>query len=101
MRSAVLSLALLSLSAPAMGHEAPKGWRYGYECCSDRDCKPAAEGTVRETANGYLLTTTGETVPYGNRRVKNSPDGEFHVCQQAGNFDSGRILCIYAPPRAY
>lgn len=68
-------------------------------CCSDRDCRQAGDGEVRETPQGYLLVTTGEVVPYRNYRVKPSPDGLFHVCQQAGNFDTGRVLCLFAPPR--
>lgn len=80
-------------------HEAPTGWSYPPLCCSNQDCRQADPREVRETPDGYLLVTTGEVVPYLNYRVKQSPDGLFHVCQQAGNFDSGRILCLFAPPR--
>ena len=89
------------VSSPASAHEAPTGWNYPLACCSNRDCKQTADETVKETASGYLLTTTGEVVTYGNRRIKNSPDGLFHVCQQAGDFDKGRILCLFVPPRAF
>lgn len=85
----------------AYPHDAPLGWSYPPLCCSSRDCRQAGSGEVRETPDGYLLVTTGEVVPYLNYRVKPSPDGLFHVCQQAGNFDSGRILCLFAPPRGY
>lgn len=83
----------------AFSHEAPTGWSYPPLCCSNQDCRQADPREVRETPDGYLLVTTGEVVPYLNYRVKPSPDGLFHVCQQAGNFDSGRILCLFAPPR--
>ena len=107
---AAFLLALLFLIAGGMtarAHEAtntagqPLGWRYSALCCSDRDCKPVPASGIRETPNGYALQSTGEVVPYQDRRVKESPDGTFHVCQQAGDFDHGRVLCIYAPGRGY
>lgn len=79
----------------------PLGWRYSYACCSDRDCKPLSAGEVQETPEGYVLRKTGEVVGYQDKRVKESPDGTFHVCQVAGDFEAGRILCIYAPPRSF
>lgn len=91
----------------AMAHEARTvagqtlGWKYSYACCSDKDCKPVAAGEIRETPEGYLLIKTGELVGYQDPRVKESPDGTFHVCQVAGDFEAGRILCIYAPPRSF
>lgn len=91
----------------AKAHEAstvagqPLGWEYPTSCCSLKDCRPAAAGEVRETSEGYRLTTTGEIVGYLDKRVKDSPSGDFHVCQQAGNFDSGRILCLFRPSRGF
>lgn len=79
----------------------PLGWKYSYACCSDKDCRPVAAGEIRETPEGYLLIKTGEVVGYQDKRVKESPDGTFHVCQVAGDFEAGRILCIYAPPRSF
>jgi hypothetical protein len=111
MKIAVILMAVCGLIflavALAQAHEAtdvngqPLGWRYSYSCCSDRDCKPVAVGEVRETPDGYLLLKTGEVVGYQDTRVKESPDGTFHVCQVAGDFEAGRILCIYAPGRSY
>lgn len=91
----------------AMAHEAtttagqPLGWTYDYRCCSTQDCRPVAAGEIRETPDGYLLVKTGELVPYGDTRIKDSPSGDFHVCQVAGDFEKGRILCIYAPGRNF
>lgn len=100
------SIALTYWTGATWGHDAiptaaqPLGWKYPYSCCSDRDCKQA-QGDVKETANGYRIVATGEIVPYGDRRIKDSPDGMFHVCQQAGDFDKGRILCLFIPPRGF
>lgn len=79
----------------------PLGWTYSFACCSNQDCRPVAADEVRETPEGYLLVKTGEVVGYQDARVKESPDGTWHVCQVAGDFDAGRILCIYAPGRGY
>lgn len=97
----VLWIVSAAWASPAAAHEALTGWSYPLSCCSDRDCRQTAEREVLETAEGYRLASTGEVVGYGDRRVKNSPDGLFHVCQQGGNFDSGRVLCLFAPPRSY
>jgi hypothetical protein len=101
----LFGLTSVLLASGAYAHQAlptaaqPQGWSYPMSCCSLMDCRQASEGEVRETAGGYLLTTTGEVVPYMDKRVKDSPDGLFHTCQQGGNFDTGRVLCLFRPPR--
>jgi hypothetical protein len=80
----------------------PLGIPYPGFCCSNRDCRPTIEGEVKETREGYTLVSTGEFVPHGDKRIKPFPaDGKIHVCQQAGNFDSGRILCLLVPPPSF
>jgi hypothetical protein len=95
----LLSTILAVKMVPA--HEAPSGWEYPWYCCSNKDCHPAQPGDIQEGPSGYTLTTTGEVVPYDDRRVKTSPDGVYHVCQQDGDFDHGRILCLFSPPKSY
>lgn len=98
----------LMLSGEARAHEAttvagaPLSVAYPMVCCSNRDCRPTAEGEVTETPQGYTLQTTGEVVPYRDRRIKPfHADGKIHVCQQAGDFDKGRILCLLVPPPSF
>jgi hypothetical protein len=80
----------------------PLGIPYPISCCSLQDCRPTIDGEVKETPQGYTLVSTGEFVPHGDRRIKPFPaDGKIHVCQQAGNFDSGRILCLLVPPPSF
>lgn len=79
----------------------PLGWKYPYACCSDVDCRPASDAEVRETATGYLIVATGEVVPFGDPRIKDSPDGRYHVCQVGGDFEHGRRLCLFVPPRSF
>lgn len=82
-------------------HEAPTGWKYPLVCCSNQDCKQISDKYIKELPTGYELTITGEVVGFTDRRVKHSPDGFFHICQQSGDFDKGRILCIFVPPRSF
>lgn len=98
----LLVLISLCLALAAKAHEAPTGWSYPSSCCSNQDCRLATPGEVKERPQGYVLESTGEVVPYfGDIRRKDSPDGSFHVCQQNGDIDHGRILCLFTPPRAY
>lgn len=93
---------IAALYAPLVkAHEAPTGWQYPYECCSNQDCKPASHVEVRETRGGYLVVATGEVVPLMDRRVKDSPDGDFHICQVAGDFEHGKVLCLFRPPQSF
>lgn len=107
---AAFLLALLFLIGGGMtarSHEAtntagqPLGWVYPLSCCSLTDCRPAKQDKVRETSQGYRLSSTGEVVGYLDKRVKQSPSGDFHVCQQGGDFDKGRVLCLFAPGRNF
>lgn len=88
-------------------HDAPSGWAYHVECCSGFDCRevgdaytPDAAIRVFETDEGFVISSTGEVIPYGHRKVRNSPDGRFHWCSVAGKPD-GKTICLYAPPRGF
>ena len=84
----------------AEAHDAPSGWSYPYSCCTDQDCRPVATRSVSERPQGYVINVTGEVVPYADRRVRMSPDGEFHWCSVAGK-DNTRTICLFVPPRAF
>lgn len=92
----------------ALAHEAtnvqgqPLGISYPLSCCSLQDCRPTIEGEVKETPEGYTFISTGEFVPHGDSRIRPFPaDGKIHVCQVAGNFKTGRILCLLVPPPSF
>lgn len=95
------ALVAAMLIAKSRAHDAPSGWAYSLACCSNRDCHEIEQGGIKERPEGYTLVVTGEIVPYGDKRIKDSPDGLFHACQQGGDFDSGRIICLYVPPRGF
>jgi hypothetical protein len=79
-------------------HDAPTGWKYPLNCCSNNDCREVADKAVGEVPDGYLIRTTGELLHYGDKRLKDSPDGEFHWCSAAGS-NTGRTICLFVPPR--
>lgn len=102
-RPAPLALAAVAAClsiAPAAAHEAATGWSYPFSCCSDFDCRAVSPQSVRERPEGYVIQNTGEVVAYSDRRLKNSPDGEFHWCSVKGENNS-RTICLFVPPRAY
>ena len=98
MRTLLCLAALAAAWLPARAHDAPAGWRYDLSCCSTVDCRAVPPGFVEETATGFRLTPTGETVPHGDRRLKVSPDGMIHWCS-TGGADTGRTICLYMPSR--
>lgn len=94
MWGAAYGLSLLIQKAKA--HEARTGRQYDAECCSDRDCREAAEGEVTLTAGGWLIRPTGEVIPMGDPRIRQSKDEHFHMCIIPPG--TGRTLCLYVPP---
>ena len=44
--------------------------------------------------------TTGEVLPYNDRRIRNSPDGEYHWCSKYGKDDTDTI-CLFVPQHAF
>ena len=101
--AALFVLAWYFLASTASAHDAPTGWTYPYSCCSGQDCREVTsgpQGRVRETPQGYQIASTGEVIPYGDIRVKDSPDGAFHWCSVAGAEDT-RTICLFVPPRSY
>jgi hypothetical protein len=99
-----MALGILGISImEAWPHDAkptatmPQGWAYPFSCCASYDCRQAT-GEVKEAADGYH-TPSGEVVPYGDKRVKDSPDGEFHWCAHQTGLDAGKAICLFVPGR--
>lgn len=104
-----IGLLYLGWVSPALPHDAmptaaqPKGWSYPYSCCSGIDCrevKAGEKGIVEETTRGYVIKTTGELIPFNDKRIKPSPDGEFHWCSHGGR-DTGGTICLFVPPPSF
>ncbi len=78
----------------------PLGWTYPWSCCSNQDCRAEPNG-VAETPAGYTIKATGEVIPYGDKRIKNSPDQDFHVCAHRAGLDAGKVICLFVPARGF
>jgi len=38
-------------------------------------------------------------IPFGDKKIKDSPDGHFHRCARSADFSAkGVTLCLYVPP---
>ena len=95
---------MLSVSAfvfPASAHEAPKGWNYPWACCANQDCQQVSAKAISERPNGYVVAATGEVIPYQDKRVKDSPDGEYHWCAHPSGIDAGHTICLFVPPKGF
>lgn len=99
-----LTVALLSPLVPVLpagAHDAPKGWSYPWACCANQDCQELASNNISERPDGYMIARTGEVIPYMDKRVKDSPDGEYHWCAHPGGLDAGRTICLFVPPKGF
>ena len=99
--------AIAVLTAPAFAHDAkptaakPQGWSYPFACCANYDCRTTHTGEVLEKPEGYVIAGTGEVVPMSDKRVKDSPDGDFHWCAHQAGLEAGKTICLFVPPRSY
>ena len=102
--AAVAAMSVSFLAPPARAHDAPTGWKYPWACCSNMDCQQisrAGDNGVKETSQGYLIESTNELVAYSDKRVKNSPDGEYHWCAHQAGLDAGHTICLFVPPKGF
>lgn len=77
---------ILFLLAAWMAHA--HSW-YDPACCNDGDCAP--DERVHEVKGGFEVPT-GEVVPYGDRRLRQSLDKQFHWCHV-----NAYTYCVYIP----
>jgi hypothetical protein len=83
-------------TAKVLPHQAPSGWQYPPECCSNQDCKPMADIDIpKPLPGGDWLLTTGEVVP--RSKVKWSPDGHYHLCKL--EWEPFTTYCLFVPPQ--
>lgn len=94
------ALVPLFVTSPAIAHDAESGWAYPLACCSGIDCREVADADVLERPEGYVIRVTGEVIPMTSRKVRNSPDGQFHWCSVQGKAD-GKTICLFVPPRSF
>ncbi len=86
----VALLILMLLTPAAAAHDAPSGWRYPAECCSDGDCAPALLA-IRNRDGSLTVTTKHGTATFpADFKHEPSPDGEIHAC-----FTASTLYCLY------
>lgn len=101
-----LSVFLL-VATPVLAHDAlptaakPQGWSYPFACCANFDCKEVPQSSIGEKPEGYVIKGTGEVLGYQDKRIKDSPDGEFHWCAHQAGLDAGKTICLFVPPPSY
>jgi hypothetical protein len=97
----LIGLATLAVMVDrALAHQAPTGWVYPANCCSNQDCREVTHEAVVEVVRGYEIVSTGELIPMTDHRIRRSPDGEFHWCSVAGAAKSGTV-CLFVPDRGF
>lgn len=71
---------------------------YELDCCSDKDCAPYPTEHVTVEPGGYRLHT-GELIGYHDPRIRQSPDGHFHLCAiSLSPGENPLVRCFYIPP---
>ncbi|MER9328890.1 hypothetical protein NKJ26_05620 [Mesorhizobium sp. M0152] len=107
LRPLFAACAIACLTAPALAHDAkptaakPQGWSYPFACCANYDCRELSQTSISQRPEGYVIKGTGEVVAYSDRRIKDSPDGEFHWCAHQAGLDAGKTICLFVPPSSY
>jgi len=104
MLRSVVTVACLALSVPAAPPARAHDW-YDPACCNGQDCQPVAFGRVTATPEGWrIVVGPGDhilakrkidtVVPFGDRRVRQSLDQDFHVCLSPL---ANTLFCLYVP----
>lgn len=91
--SVIWFLAIFVFIIQSYAHDAPTGWTYPMECCSNYDCR--MDNRVKVVPRGYQVPS-GEVVPFDDKKVRQSPDGEYHWCT-GGGYNHSPTLCLFVP----
>jgi hypothetical protein len=97
--SSLLPLFFLGVHGEVSAHDAPSGWKYPWACCSNMDCQQVQSSAVLERPQGYIIQSTGEVLGYRDKRIKDSPDGEYHWCAHQAGLDAGQTVCLFVPSK--
>ena len=68
-----------------------------YKCCGDFDCRAVPQSTVKSRIDGgYTYLPHNFTIPPD--RVQQSPDGQYHICEDT-YFGTNQVYwrCFFAP----
>lgn len=89
-------------ATPPSGQQ-PTGWNYPWSCCSGNDCKRVPAASVHETPGGYVVNGSKDDAPIGyqDKRVKDSPDGDYHWCAHQAGLDKDKTICLFRPVKGF
>jgi hypothetical protein len=79
-------------------HQAKSGWIYPLDCCDDRDCRQLEAQEVTIGPDYYIWK--GKHISFKSPKIRNSPDGFFHGCENAHWGDTSgnlEITCFFVP----
>lgn len=96
---AVMALALMAGTAGAhdswINQSGAKSPIDSTHCCGENDCFVIPAVDMQAVKGGWLIITTGETIPYAE--VQMSEDQDFWRCKR---YDGTR-RCFFAPPQGF
>lgn len=62
-------------------------------CCNENDCLRRSPDFARETANGWVIKSTGQVFREGDRGLFRSIDADIWACEQPDK----QIRCLFVP----
>ena len=89
------AFAALCLIVGAWTEARAHGEWYEYDCCSNRDCRPAQANELRFTPEGVLFVPTNRLFKWGDRYLRPSQDAESHVCLFTYGSEQNSARCVY------
>jgi hypothetical protein len=96
MRLMVLAL-LFTVGGLLNDRASAHGW-YEWECCTEKDCRPVADGYVVERVDGVYVKNWG-LLHRTDRRLRPSRDEQDHVCERIAPGGRSALLCVYLRQR--
>lgn len=94
----MIALTAMLTATPAMSHE----WYSGKHdpvtnrlCCNSHDCHQIVTDVTPMTDGGFLYPLHGIYIPPD--RVQQSPDGQYHICENATEWEGWEWRCFFAP----
>lgn len=100
----LLATAMFLAAPAAVATGLAHDW-YPTECCyggkSGGDCAPIPTESMTPAPNGWTYKPTGETIPFGDTRLRISEDGRFHRCvMYVPTGMASKTRCLFVPPPA-
>jgi len=72
---------------------------YTADCCGGKDCKPVPCAEIVSTYDGFVWAHQNETIAFGRKLLRYSPDNDCHVCVARPEWSGASPygVCIYLP----